>query len=207
MTKIVILATDGILYHIFNIIRRHTFTEYSLSSSHDIHIDVDGESMLAKLLRKTIGAFNTSSKLDMQSSNQQCLPQPRALSQTDYLWSILPLLLMGLMCCLQVYTNRLRRVITTFYFPKVTQQTFTDKKRRKAEMFMKGNINASADQEILDNFILPTLWEQFGDGPFLFQHDCAPVHKARSIKTWILRARPSHPTSVSDLTSVLLEES
>uniref|UniRef100_A0A3B4DIZ4 DC-STAMP domain containing 1 n=1 Tax=Pygocentrus nattereri TaxID=42514 RepID=A0A3B4DIZ4_PYGNA len=130
----VILATDGILYHIFNIIRRHTFTEYSLSSSHDIHIDVDGESMLAKLLRKTIGAFNTSSKLDMQSSNQQCLPQPRALSQTDYLWSILPLLLMGLMCCLQVYTNRLRRVITTFYFPKVTQQTFTDKKRRKAEM-------------------------------------------------------------------------
>ncbi|XP_017568556.1 E3 ubiquitin-protein ligase DCST1 [Pygocentrus nattereri] len=114
----VILATDGILYHIFNIIRRHTFTEYSLSSSHDIHIDVDGESMLAKLLRKTIGAFNTSSKLDMQSSNQQCLPQPRALSQTDYLWSILPLLLMGLMCCLQVYTNRLRRVITTFYFPK-----------------------------------------------------------------------------------------
>ncbi|KAL7874212.1 hypothetical protein SRHO_G00051820 [Serrasalmus rhombeus] len=115
----VILATDGILYHIFNIIRRHTFTEYSLSSSHDIHIDVDGESMLAKLLRKTIGAFNTSSKLDMQSSNQQCLPQPRALSQTDYLWSILPLLLMGLMCCLQVYTNRLRRVITTFYFPKM----------------------------------------------------------------------------------------
>ncbi|KAI4892414.1 hypothetical protein NFI96_019350 [Prochilodus magdalenae] len=114
----VILATDGILYHILDIIRRHTFTEYSLTSSHDIHIAVDGESMLAKLLRKTIGAFNTSYKLDMQSSNQQCLPQPHALSQADYLWNILPLLLMGLMCCLQVYTNRLRRVITTFYFPK-----------------------------------------------------------------------------------------
>lgn len=25
--------------------------------------------------------------------------------------------------------------------------------------------------------MLPTLWEQFGDGPFLFQRDCAPVHK------------------------------
>uniref|UniRef100_A0A8C5MJU2 Tc1-like transposase DDE domain-containing protein n=1 Tax=Leptobrachium leishanense TaxID=445787 RepID=A0A8C5MJU2_9ANUR len=23
--------------------------------------------------------------------------------------------------------------------------------------------------------MLPTLWEQFGAGPFLFQHDCAPV--------------------------------
>ncbi|MCJ8745688.1 hypothetical protein PDJAM_G00133110 [Pangasius djambal] len=76
----------------------------------------------------------------------------------------------------------------------------------------------------------------FGDSSFLFQHDCAPVHKARSIKTWMsefgveeldwpaqspdfnpiehlwdelvrrLRARPSHPTSVPDLTNVLLEE-
>ena len=83
---------------------------------------------------------------------------------------------------------------------------------------------------------LPTLWEQFGDGPFLFQHDCAPVHKARSITTWMrefgvdeldwpgqspdlnpiehlwdelerrLRARPSRPTSVCDLTNALLEE-
>ena len=84
--------------------------------------------------------------------------------------------------------------------------------------------------------MLPTLWEQFGDGPFLFQHDCAPVHKARSIKTWMrefgvdeldwpaqspdlnpiehlwdelerrLRTRPSCPTSVCDLTNVLQEE-
>ncbi|KAK3512687.1 hypothetical protein QTP70_023168, partial [Hemibagrus guttatus] len=67
-------------------------------------------------------------------------------------------------------------------------------------------------------------------------HDCAPVHKARSIKTWMsefgveelecpaqspdlnpiehlwdelerrLRARPSRPTSVHELTNVLLEE-
>ena len=52
-------------------------------------------------------------------------------------------------------------------------------------VLVKGTLNASAYQEILDNFMLPTLWKQFGDGPFLFQHDCAPVHKARSIKTWM----------------------
>ncbi|KAK3525100.1 hypothetical protein QTP86_015797, partial [Hemibagrus guttatus] len=26
---------------------------------------------------------------------------------------------------------------------------------------------------------ITALWEQFGDDPFLFQHDCTPVHKAR----------------------------
>ena len=78
---------------------------------------------------------------------------------------------------------------------------------------------------------------QFGEeGPFLFQHDCAPVHKARCIKAWLdefgveeldwpaqspdlspiehlcdelewrLRVRPSRPTSVPDLTNALLDE-
>ncbi|KAK3515390.1 hypothetical protein QTP70_018901 [Hemibagrus guttatus] len=50
---------------------------------------------------------------------------------------------------------------------------------------VKGTLNASVYQDILDNFTLPTLWEQFGDDPFLFQHDCTPVYKASSIKTWM----------------------
>ncbi|KAI4887464.1 hypothetical protein NFI96_001530 [Prochilodus magdalenae] len=104
------------------------------------------------------------------------------------------------------------------------------------KMNVRGTLNASADQETLDHSMLPTLWGQFGDVPFLFQHDRTPVHKASSIKTWMsesgveeldwpaqspdlhpieqlwdglerrLRARPSRPTSVSDLTDVLLEE-
>ncbi|KAK3540307.1 hypothetical protein QTP70_029546 [Hemibagrus guttatus] len=45
---------------------------------------------------------------------------------------------------------------------------------------VKGTLNVSAYQDILDNFMLPILWEQFEDDPFLFQHDCTPVHKASS---------------------------
>ena len=34
--------------------------------------------------------------------------------------------------------------------------------------------------------MLPTLWQQFGEGPLLFQHDNAPVHKVKSIQKWFV---------------------
>ena len=35
--------------------------------------------------------------------------------------------------------------------------------------------------EVLHNSMLPALWQQFGIGPFVYQHDNAPVHKAKVI--------------------------
>ena len=60
-----------------------------------------------------------------------------------------------------------------------------NKKHLTGGLWTSKKKHASAYQDILDNFMLPTLWGKFGDGHFLLQHGCAPVHKLRSIKTWM----------------------
>ena len=50
-----------------------------------------------------------------------------------------------------------------------------------------GNLNVAALTCNLDNSVLPTLWQQFWECPFLFKHDNAPLHKAKSIQKWFVK--------------------
>ncbi|KAG7233905.1 hypothetical protein INR49_006421 [Caranx melampygus] len=86
---------------------------------HKVDIRVGGASMLARLLRKTISAFNSSSSLHIQTDNQVCVSPPSPLPAAVYLSCVCCVLLAATLSLLQVYTNRLRRVIAACYHPQV----------------------------------------------------------------------------------------
>eukprot|EP00073_Rattus_norvegicus_P044648 XP_017446794.1 PREDICTED: DC-STAMP domain-containing protein 1 isoform X1 [Rattus norvegicus] len=86
--------------------------------SHKLEINVEGDSILARLLRKTIGALNTTSDTEMETNNMPCLPRAVGLSAGGYFRASLPTCLLMCVCLAQAFGYRLRRVIAAFYFPK-----------------------------------------------------------------------------------------
>ncbi|NXP42654.1 DCST1 ligase, partial [Leiothrix lutea] len=103
-----VCGLDHFIFSVLSIIQHHSFIEYSYQSSHHLSVNVMGTSLMAELLRSTIGALNTSS----------CLPQPTGMTRQQYLNTFLPLGALALLCLAQVYPFRLRRAIAAFYFPK-----------------------------------------------------------------------------------------
>ncbi len=51
--------------------------------------------------------------------------------------------------------------------------------------FLKTNVTAPVYQEILEHFMLPSADQLFKDADFIFQHDLAPAHTAKSTNGWL----------------------
>ncbi|NXJ25740.1 DCST1 ligase, partial [Dicrurus megarhynchus] len=113
-----VCVLDHFIFSILSIIQHHSFVQYSYQTSHHLSVNVMGTSLMAELLRETIGALNTSFDTEVETSNLACLPQPSGMTRQRYLDTCLPLGLLALLCLLQVYPFRLRRAIAAFYFPK-----------------------------------------------------------------------------------------
>ncbi|XP_077327691.1 E3 ubiquitin-protein ligase DCST1-like [Lithobates pipiens] len=115
---ILLLMFDGILFHILDIIRKHSYISYVFASNHKLEVEVGGDTLMANLLRRTVGILNSTSNTFETSSNEMCLLRPTKLTFWDYAITCLPIVGRILFAFLQVYLNRLRRVIASYYYPE-----------------------------------------------------------------------------------------
>lgn len=115
---LVLVSVDLALFRVLDIVSRNTVTHFNITGGHQVDLRVGGASMMARLLQKTISAFNSSSDFDIDSSNKICECRPRPLSVSVYFSCVGCVLLVALFSLLQVYSSRIRRVLTAAYHPE-----------------------------------------------------------------------------------------
>lgn len=90
----------------------------SKAGHHDLNVDVRGTGVIASLIRSVIRGFNMKKRIKMVVSNSACLPQPSELS-SYFLFKIYGIYLaIWLMLFLAAYTQRLRRLVCSFFYRK-----------------------------------------------------------------------------------------
>ncbi|XP_056402356.1 E3 ubiquitin-protein ligase DCST1 isoform X2 [Hyla sarda] len=112
------MGIDRLFIHSFQFIHRHFNVTYILPINRKLHIVVGGDTFLARLLRHTVEAFNSTPSALELGNNQICLPNPSIMSFTQHLETTGLTVLLLALCLCQIYANRLRRVIASFFFPK-----------------------------------------------------------------------------------------
>ena len=50
--------------------------------------------------------------------------------------------------------------------------------------FLKSKVTATVYQNVLEDFMIPSAEDLYGDADFIFKQDLAPTHTARSNKIW-----------------------
>ncbi|RMB93884.1 hypothetical protein DUI87_29620 [Hirundo rustica rustica] len=91
-----VCGLDHFLFSILSIIQHHSFIEYSYQASHHLTVNVTGTSLMADLLRSTIGALNTSFDTELRPQTS-----PTGMTRQQYLNTCLPLGALGLLCLAQ----------------------------------------------------------------------------------------------------------
>ncbi|XP_012231524.1 protein sneaky [Linepithema humile] len=116
MTTFVLL--DRLFFEALDLVRRYAHMEYTQAGHHDMILEVRGTGMIASLIRSVIRGFNVKRRVKTVMSNSACLPKPSRVPNYVILKIYSTYLGILVMLFTAAYTQRLRRVICSFFYRK-----------------------------------------------------------------------------------------
>ncbi|XP_018306105.1 DC-STAMP domain-containing protein 1 [Mycetomoellerius zeteki] len=112
------ILMDRLFFEALDLVRRHSYMEYTQAGHHDLTLEVRGIGMIASLIRSVIRGFNVKRRVKTVVSNSACLPKASKVPNYMILKIYSIYLAIWMLLFTAAYTQRLRRVICSFFYRK-----------------------------------------------------------------------------------------
>ncbi|EAT46485.1 AAEL002356-PA, partial [Aedes aegypti] len=118
----VFILLDTLFYETLDIVSMHSKVEFKQEGHHDVNVTVTGTGVIAMMVRRSVEGFKTQVRLNLVTSNEECLPRPSKLETWSLVKIYLLLLGVAVLVLNEAYINRFRRLICAWFYPKREKQ-------------------------------------------------------------------------------------
>ncbi|XP_062550681.1 protein sneaky [Armigeres subalbatus] len=118
----VFVLLDALFFETLDIVSRNSRVEFKQEGHHDINVTVTGTGVIAMMVRRSVEGFKSQFRVDVLTSNEECLPRPHKLDDWDLAKIYLLLLGVAVLVLNEAYINRLKRLICAWFYPKREKQ-------------------------------------------------------------------------------------
>ncbi|CAG4987024.1 unnamed protein product [Colias eurytheme] len=121
ITATTFVMLDRLFYEALDVVRQYAVDNEPINGLGDVEMEVEGAGFVADMLRKLVEELK-SINVKTSITNEECLPQPRAIPALFYVKIYGGYLWILLLLFTNPYTLRLRRLICSYFYPHREKQ-------------------------------------------------------------------------------------
>ncbi|XP_045502198.1 protein sneaky-like, partial [Colias croceus] len=121
ITATTFVMLDRLFYEALDVVRQYAVDNEPINGLGDVEVEVAGAGFVADMLRKLVDELK-SINVKTSITNEECLPQPRAIPALFYVKIYGGYLWILLLLFTNPYTLRLRRLICSYFYPHREKQ-------------------------------------------------------------------------------------
>ncbi|XP_071942429.1 DC-STAMP domain-containing protein 2-like [Antedon mediterranea] len=117
-----IIGTDSFIFWFLTVIRKHASIKIQLDAPAPFKVRVEGDGLIANIYRRLIDSFEALNEENVTLDVTKCLPEPVPPNYGSYETIVIVFACTLIMVVTEAYGLRLRRVVTSWYYPQRERQ-------------------------------------------------------------------------------------